>query len=94
MFNDVNHYLIRQYFIYLAKDKFYPSYNGKIANFRFLTCQGAYDEKFPVTNPPKTPIIEPPKPPVPEPEPVCVEGAAAVIDAASDKPAVADVRVT
>jgi hypothetical protein len=38
VFNDVNHFLIRQYFIYIAKDKFYPSYNGKISNFRLTLC--------------------------------------------------------
>ena len=72
-FPSTNHFLNRNYFVYIAKDKFYPSYNGQIASFKLILCDGAFDPQFPTDPvPPKTPV-PPPKPPV---EPTCVEGSA------------------
>lgn len=42
-FPDTNHFLNRNYYIYIGKDKFYPAYNGKIASFRVLLCNGAFN---------------------------------------------------
>ncbi len=76
--------------MYLAKDNFYPSFNGKVSNFKLLLCGGAYDPSYPVDpKPPDTPL----PPPEPEPLPTCVEGSSAIADAAADKPAVADIKV-
>lgn len=86
-FNDINHYLAKRFFLFLAKDKFYPSFNGKIANFRILLCTGAYDIKYPPGPDPKTPVVPP------KPEPTCIEGVSAIADAAFDKPAVADIQL-
>jgi hypothetical protein len=42
-FPNVNHFVSKRQFLYLAKDKFYPSYNGKVANMKMLLCDGAFD---------------------------------------------------
>lgn len=83
-FTNVNHYLANNFMLFVAKDRFYPSYNGKIAHLRLVLCAGAYDPKFPKdSETPKTPTPTPstptPTPPPstptpPTPSPTCVEG--------------------
>jgi hypothetical protein len=104
VFNDVKHYLSKQFFVYLAKDRFYPSYNGKIGLFRMMLCSGAFNPEFPrdpVTPrtpkppPPIPPTPPPPKEPTPKPrEPECIKGPTDVADAAFDKGAIADTKIT
>lgn len=40
---NLNHYVARQFLVYLAKDQFYPSYNGKVGRFAITLCDGAYN---------------------------------------------------
>lgn len=54
----------------MAKDKFYPSFNGRIGNMKLILCDKAFDIERPVD--PKPPIT--PEPPKPDPEPECIEG--------------------
>lgn len=77
--------------MYVAKDKFYPAYSGRLANLRMVLCNGAFDPKFPVE--PEPPVTPPPPPPKPEPEPTCIEGSSQIGDAAFDKPALVDIKV-
>ena len=58
--------------IYVAKDRFYPSYNGKIGFVKAILCDGAFDPETPrdPQNTPKTPLPPPPTPPPPPPPPV------------------------
>lgn len=72
-FPTTNHYLARNLYLYVAKDKFYPTYSGKLSNLKMVLCNGAFDPKFP--SDPKPPVT-PEVPPKPEPEPTCVEGTA------------------
>jgi hypothetical protein len=37
-FDNVNHYLSDQLYLYLGKDLFFPSYNGQISNFGATFC--------------------------------------------------------
>ncbi len=65
-------------------------------------CQGAYDTNKIPTGDPKTPITIVPSPPTPPPkvptpktpEPTCVEGPADIVDAAYNKEAVGDTKIT
>jgi hypothetical protein len=42
--------------LYIAKDNFYPGFNGKINSFTLLLCNGAYDPNYPPNEkPPDTP---------------------------------------
>jgi hypothetical protein len=67
-----NHYLAKDFYFYVAKDKFYPAYNGKVGNLRLIFCDGAFNPEFPIE--PKVPVTPLPPPPPPEPEPTCIEG--------------------
>jgi hypothetical protein len=78
--------------LYVAKDKFYPAYSGRLSNLKLILCDGAFDPKYPTD--PKPPVTPPPPPPPPEPEPTCNEGSSSIADAAFNKPAVADIKVT
>jgi hypothetical protein len=77
--------LVKNLYVNIGKDKFYPAYNGRIAKFRMNLCGGAYDPDFKESpNPPPTPTkssattVPPPSSTTPEPtkepEPRCVEG--------------------
>jgi hypothetical protein len=115
-FDGINHYLAKQYRVFVAKDRFYPSFSGKVARFRMKLCGGAYDPNFPedpetpVTPSPPTPTpptptptkttspppTTPPSPKTPtvKPEPKCIEGADEIVDAAFNRGAVANTRIT
>jgi hypothetical protein len=94
-FIGANHFLAPRLFVYIAKDNVYPSFSGRIGHFHLLTCDGAYNPNTPPT-PEKpelpTPVIpETPKTPTPvEPEKKCIEGSPAIVDAAFNKGALAD----
>ena len=47
----VNHFLSKQLYLNIAKDKFYPSYNGWTYDFRLHLCQ--FDEKYTPSNSPQ-----------------------------------------
>ena len=55
-FENTNHFLHQRLSILIAKDQFYPSWNGYIGKFRMDLCDGAYDPQFPRT---KTPVPSP-----------------------------------
>lgn len=103
VFDNVNHYVARQLIFYLTKDQFYPAYNGKVAHVRLLLCGGAYDPKFPESEPPTptptptptppTPTPPTPTPTPPTPSPVCQKGDETIVDAFYNKGAVADTKV-
>jgi hypothetical protein len=70
-FPSTNHFLSKHLYLYVAKDKFYPAYSGKLSNLKMILCDGAFEPNFP--SDPKPPITPPPKP---DPEPTCIEGSA------------------
>jgi len=39
--------LARQYLVYVAKDKFYPSYSGKVSHFKMHLCDTSFNPEFP-----------------------------------------------
>ncbi|CAK59383.1 unnamed protein product (macronuclear) [Paramecium tetraurelia] len=45
-FENVNHYLVPVFRIFIGKDKFYPAFNGYIADLNYVTCQDLYNSQF------------------------------------------------
>ncbi|CAD8162366.1 unnamed protein product [Paramecium octaurelia] len=45
-FENVNHYLVPVFRIFIGKDQFYPGFNGYIADFKYVTCQDLYNSQF------------------------------------------------
>jgi len=75
--------LAKQFYIYLAKDQFYPAYSGKIGLLRVMLCSGSFNPEFPRDpKTPRTPLPPVPIPPTPPPkiptpppkDPECVKG--------------------
>jgi hypothetical protein len=48
-FADTNHFLSSAHILYLAKDRFYPSYSGRAVSVSYAMCQGAFNPDY---NPP------------------------------------------
>jgi hypothetical protein len=89
-FPNTNHFLARSLNLYVAKDKFYPSFNGRISDLRMVLCDGAFDVNYPSDPPPI--VTPPPIPPKPDPEPTCIEGSSQIGDAAHNQPALVDIK--
>jgi hypothetical protein len=65
-FTSINHYLSRQFLVYVAKDKFYPSFSGKVSHFKMHLCDNAYNPELPPDTKPTVPSPQPPPPPPPD----------------------------
>lgn len=44
-YTNVNHYYAEKFFVFIGKDTYHNSWNGKIAHFRLNLGEGAYREK-------------------------------------------------
>jgi hypothetical protein len=55
IFNDIKHFLAPKLYLFLGKDKFYPSFNGYVGHVRMHLCDGSFNPEFPI-DPPGPPI--------------------------------------
>ncbi|CAD8193826.1 unnamed protein product [Paramecium pentaurelia] len=51
-FQNINHYLVPIFRIFIGNDQFYSGFNGYIADVNYVTCQDLYNQQFNPSKPP------------------------------------------
>jgi len=46
VFNNINHFVARKLYLNVAKDKWYPAYEGYMNGLKLLLCKGAYNPNY------------------------------------------------